>query len=948
MTGPVIQPSFAAGELSPQLLGRVDLAKYHVGASLLRNFFVDYRGGAANRQGTIAVGRVKTYNHFFPPRVIPFQFSTVQAYALEFGDFYMRVIMNTSPVSWLPTPGYVLEPSFAITGITQASPAVITAPGHNFVAGDQVFVENVLGMTQINSTLGFQLLVTNVVPGVSFQATDLDGNIINSTVFGAYVGGGDVARVFTLVTPYAAADVAALKYVQNADTMTIVHPNYAPQQLTRTQHWAWTIVPTNFVPTVPFPVGQAAIPSTAGTTVYQYQVTATSGNTGQESLPSAIASAASVVMSTTAGAYVTVSWTAVAGAVVYNIYRTAEYQATTPPVGSQFGFIGSVTGVAFIDENTTPDFTQTPPLNFNPFAAGNNPSESTYFQGRQWFAASSAQPLTFWGSKSGDYLNMGYSQPTRANDSIIDTLVAEQVNPIRHLVPMQSLVVLTGKSAWRVDGGSQSDVVTPNQIQAVPQAFSGCSQVIPLKINYDILYIQEKGQTVRDLAFNFYVNVYTGSEVSFLASHLFFGHQILQWAWAEEPYKLVWIVREDGVLLVFTYLKEQEVYAFSHADTRGLFQSVCTIDEAQEDAVYFVVERLIGGRYRQFTERLASRDFRNDVAQAWFLDCALQRELTYPAANLTPPSNAADGTVFNGDGVPGTPVVTFGGQGYTAPVGQVVDRNGPGTGASIGFTVVGGVITAAAIIGGTGYVQPAVAISDATGYGAVIAIPVLNLVTLDADAAVFGAGNVGDVLRMNGGIGVVTSVPSPMQIIVDIQQDLVSPWPAAAGTWSLTTPVTTISGLDHLNGATVGILADGNVQAQQIVVNGTITLPQASTLVTIGLPYTAQMQSLPADFPAQNALTVQSKRKTAQAFNVRVFNTRGLKAGPSFDSLREIKEWNLGRPMGQPIPLTTGDQRVILDSIYQKLGQVCVQQDNPLPAQCLAFIPEWSTGDSDD
>lgn len=72
---PFIQPSFAAGELSPFLYGRVDLAKFKVGARTLRNFFVHAHGGASNRPGTRFVGEVddSAKRH----RLIPFQFRTL-------------------------------------------------------------------------------------------------------------------------------------------------------------------------------------------------------------------------------------------------------------------------------------------------------------------------------------------------------------------------------------------------------------------------------------------------------------------------------------------------------------------------------------------------------------------------------------------------------------------------------------------------------------------------------------------------------------------------------------------------------------------------------------------------------------------------------------------------------------------------------------------------------
>jgi hypothetical protein len=134
-----IQPSFAAGEISPALYARVDLAKYHIAAKLLRNFFTWPSGGVSNRAGTMFVGRC--WNSGYPVHLIPFQFNLIQTYILEFGHLYMRVIMNG---------GYVLEPTVAITGVTQANPGVVTAAGHGYANGDQVFITGT--GTQLDST----------------------------------------------------------------------------------------------------------------------------------------------------------------------------------------------------------------------------------------------------------------------------------------------------------------------------------------------------------------------------------------------------------------------------------------------------------------------------------------------------------------------------------------------------------------------------------------------------------------------------------------------------------------------------------------------------------------------------------------------------------------------------------------------------------------------------
>ena len=143
MALPAIKPNFASGELSPSLYGRVDLAKWHSGCSVARNFFVSYKGGLLSRGGLGFVGICKqpANANSVPPRNIEFTFNIFQSYILEFGEQYMRVVANG---------GYVLEAAFAVTVVTQANPAVLTAPGNNFANGDWIFIENVGGMTELN------------------------------------------------------------------------------------------------------------------------------------------------------------------------------------------------------------------------------------------------------------------------------------------------------------------------------------------------------------------------------------------------------------------------------------------------------------------------------------------------------------------------------------------------------------------------------------------------------------------------------------------------------------------------------------------------------------------------------------------------------------------------------------------------------------------------------
>ena len=213
--------SFAAGEVSPSLWGHVDLAKYSVGCATLRNCFAAARGGAYSRPGTAFVGQAKQAASIgsTPPRLVPFQFQVGQGYVIEFGDAYARFIANG---------GYVTETSLAISAATQANPCVLTVPGHAYANGDWVFVVGVGGMTELNGET-FIVASANIGSG-TFSLLDSFGQPIDASGFGVYGSGGSCARIYTIATPYAAADLRYLKWAQSADLMSLTLVNALEQR----------------------------------------------------------------------------------------------------------------------------------------------------------------------------------------------------------------------------------------------------------------------------------------------------------------------------------------------------------------------------------------------------------------------------------------------------------------------------------------------------------------------------------------------------------------------------------------------------------------------------------------------------------------------------------------------------------------------------------------------
>lgn len=1027
-----------AGEVSPSLYGRTDLAKFHQGAFTMRNYFVNYRGGAASRAGTAYVGTCRQPGTAAPPRDIPFQFSLTQGYALEFGDNYMRIKSQGA---------YVVESGAPILAATQASQCGLQVTAHPYAVGDWLFVVGVTGMSELNN---LTWIVGGVPDANHILLNDLFGGPLDSTGFGAYTGFGTVQRIFTLATPYAAVDLPYLKYAQSADTMTLTCVNtdtgaeYPSYELERFGAVNWTITPDTFAAAIgpPGNVQVTAQSSTTPSTFYSYVVTAVDATTGEESVASAPGTVENNDIGINAGSN-TITWNAVPSAGSYNVYGATPAYSAGVPIGSLYGYLGSSLGASFVDSNITADFTQVPPTHQNPFAPGTitaititspgagmdqgsagfvigtstgsgfsgapiivngqlaafiiesggqnyhagdtititgagavatavlnvgpltgvYPGSIAYYQQRRAYASSLNNPDTYWMSQPGAFSNMDSSIPISDSDAIVGTPWAQQVNGIQFMVPMPGgLVVLTGKGAWQVNGGN-SAALTPSDQDANPQAYNGCNNIVqPIVVNYDILYLQAKGSIFRDLSYNFYVNIYTGTDLTVLSNQLFTDHTFTQWAWAEEPYKLAWAVRDDGVMLSLTYLKEQDVYAWARSDTNGQFVGVCSITEPPVDAVYVIVKRLVRGAWRYYSERMDDRNW-SDAETCWCVDAGLAYPMAEPAATLTP--TAATGTA----NISGVNLITGGG-GYAAPLVVAFDPAGAGSGASFTATVAGGVITAITPIAqGAGYTAGStLVISDATGTGAVAQPIITNNAVFNASAAVFSAGQVGDVIRVGGGKATITSVPSATQVIADITQPITetvpndpnnAPVPVSTGGWTLSTPVTVVSGLNHLEGLTVAIVADGSVVTPQVVVGGTITLPHPSSAVLVGLPFTAQLQTGYFDPPGQ-PVTGQGKRKNIYSVTVRTEASRGLQVGTNqpdaaaqpygnaapWTGLKEIKERGATVNAGTAIPLFTGDTFINIPANWDTGGQIAIQQSYPMPANILACIGWYQTGDT--
>src|SRR3990167_10340 len=179
-----IQTNLTAGELSPRMLGRVDVNKYANGAEQVQNFIVTPYGGAQRTPGTMFIGEVRS--SAVAARLIPFQFSTSQTYMLE---------LNNGKIRFYRNQGRIVETSVAITGVTQANPGVVTAVAHGYSNGEDVVIASVGGMTRLNGNV---YRVANKTANTFELTNPQTGANVDTSSYGAYTSGGTVARIYEI------------------------------------------------------------------------------------------------------------------------------------------------------------------------------------------------------------------------------------------------------------------------------------------------------------------------------------------------------------------------------------------------------------------------------------------------------------------------------------------------------------------------------------------------------------------------------------------------------------------------------------------------------------------------------------------------------------------------------------------------------------------------------
>lgn len=619
-----IQTNFTAGEISPRLIGRTDIAKYKNGCRRLKNFKVLPHGGVTKRAGLRFAARVKDSTRL--ARCIPFVFSTEQAYQLEIGDESIRAFTLGAQ---LAEGGRIRDPSFdvgmggwskVVNGGSVTWTAGYVTLDNGTVGGHYAEIRYAVALPYVAQTFSWTLNFPGATETVTIRAgTTPGGSELGSTTQSAS-GAGSLAftpttlrtyltfriaygsanrtvrveqanvqatslAVHELPSPYADLDIFGLKYAQSADTLYLFHPDYPTYKVQRYGATQWDIIPVDWVDGPYLDENLTAITIAPSATTGNITLTASDDTFKPGHVE----------------AYWRLTHGATTGYVKITGYTSAK--VVSAEVKKTLGGTGAVTTWsegAWSDERGFP-------------------SCGGFYEQRLFAGATRYQPAHFWGSHSGDYENM--TPGTTDDEAVVYEIAEGQVNAIRWLSPSHFLLAGTTDGEHRI--GQEDVSITPTNIQARPQTAHGAADTQPVQIGGITVFVQRARRKLRELAYSFEDAAYSAPDLSIIAEHIT-RPGIVEIAYQQEPDSIVWAVRDDGAALGMTYERAQEVVAWHEHETDGEVESVSVIPVEDGDQVWMIVKRTVNGSDYRSVEYLTREWEEGDsIEDAFYVDSGI-------------------------------------------------------------------------------------------------------------------------------------------------------------------------------------------------------------------------------------------------------------------------------------------------------------------------------------
>ena len=611
------------------MMGRVDFDRYRSALAYCKNLIPLTQGPLTRRPGTYFCDEVKDSTK--ATRVVGFKFSTTQAYAIEFGDQYVRFKKNHAPIydltltmtgiSQANPPVVTFAPTYdltlTITGISQANPGVVTYTGTDPVNGEYVDLSAVVGMTQVN---GNRYKIANVNGGANtFELQTILGVNVDTTAYTAYSSGGVAKRLsLTTLANGDHVDVSGVVGMVevNARRFTVASLN-APAT-TFALHTVDGVAVDGTAFTAYTSGGTASRVYTLTTTyltvdlfelkfvqsadvLYIFHVDYPSRSLVRTSdavwtlsslvfldgpyLPLNVTTTTLTPSASAPGAGVTLTASAVTG-----INNDTGFQTTD--VGRYIRMQqGSVWGYVLITARTSTTVVTVTIINtLTSTAAKVNwklglwsdttgyPAAGTFFGDRLYTGGTPIRPERIDGSKVGDYLNMATTDTVGVvtdESAVSFNLNSDDVQTIRWLKgTANGVVVGTFEGEWLVSPSALGEAITPTNINAKQSTSNGSTDTQPVKVGNAVLHISAGGRELYELTYGFNDNALEAVDMTILAEHITKGATdalsgMKEIAYQKKRTKVVWAVRNDGALLGFSYSRADKVTGWHRHELGG-------------------------------------------------------------------------------------------------------------------------------------------------------------------------------------------------------------------------------------------------------------------------------------------------------------------------------------------------------------------------------------------
>jgi len=890
------------GELSPLMRARLDLPVVQKGLAICQNYICLPQGGARYRSGSVFVNYTRRNRKAV---FIPFQFSDQQAYLIEATDSFFRFYKDNQVIT---------EIALTVESMTNASPGVFTITAHGFSNGDELFIDGLTGTVGLN---GKSYLVVNVTTD-TFELTTVFGVAVDTTSVGTYTGAlGTVARIYEIATPYIEEHLPFLQYAQDAAVMYITHQEYEPGKLTRTTHINWTL-DNSYARTGDFISTSDDYPRSCA-----FIDSARLAMGGSKARPSTV-------------------WTS---------------RSPSPSTGD--------TRFDDFSEGLNPDdgiiFTLTP-LHGKVDAIAWLASTSKFlgvgtFSGiRRVYGASEDEPIspTSITAKSVNTFGCSYTVPVSDGENLFYLQ--------RGLTSMRSL-----EYDIQIDGYTTAN----RHLVAEHLTRSGLKQLSYQQSDPDTIWVTRNDGRLIGLTFQ------QKEDISGWHRHYLAGSHVNDNGLTVDIGRVLWtgvMLRPDSSDQLWLIVERNIPY----------FGTVRSVEYIADAPKYPLRDDYYSGEdtYEDFTNQDNDKRRYRDALYEFQKDAIhLDMSVQYNGSDFGIDSLETPQTITAiTNASPG--VLSVAAHGYSD--GDIVYITGCTTLTALNnkyFTVADATAGTFTLIGNdvllpekpkgkrkrkkdtTGTLTAVNGPIDTTSLGtydansgtvARLGVSVTPFVTtgttnIVASGPIFDSSMIGreiwksyDVNGDGGGRAVITGIPAPNEVEARVIVDFDNTNTVPAGGWLITTD--SVSGVDHLEGETVSVIADGGPHTPVVVENGVATLEGQFSIITVGYgPYTGRIESLNLDAGGVTG-SAQAKLRNLERFGIRFLTTVGTQFGTNPYHLEQVP---FDRDQfDRPTPLFEG-QKIVrkMDRWEEGNKRIVIIHNVATPSTVLSFDMFLETSD---